>query len=112
MRNERLWIYILLALAGLGLMAMGMPASAQQMQCGPSEQMLDALEKKYGEVPVLDADGPASGSRATLYWNYETGTWTMVMAPSTDIACFAMSGKNMVPSAPQPIKQPKGVRGS
>ena len=105
---------LILALAGLALMVLAWqgPAQAQQMQCGPSVQMLDALEKKYGEMPVLDADGHAPNSRITLYWNYETGTWTMVMVPSADIACFVMAGKNMVPSAPQPTKQSKGERGS
>ena len=76
------------------LLVLALPASAQQMQCGPNNGNLQAqLVDRYGETIIEQQDVP--NGRAELWANDETGSFTVLFFPagqSEAVVCIVGSG--------------------
>jgi hypothetical protein len=100
-----------LLIAALAVLFVSAPVSAQQSPCGPKAQIIAALTgEKYAEMHLL-AGNAMNGHAASIYWNHDTGTLTVVVYPTPEVACILLAGKDFksppfeprpVPEAPKP----------
>ena len=93
--------YVVLA-ATLGVCT---PVFAQQLNCGPREQAVAGLAKKYGES--LEHTGLLSSTTVMEVWsNHETGTWTVLTTTPDGTTCFISSGQYWSSFEPTPQGDP------
>ena len=86
-------------LAVLAIVALAVPAQAQQ-GCGPAAGLLEILTgPKYREAPFLTLGGERGPFR--LFVNLATQTWTLVGFPAAqpNVACIIAGGKGIERSA-------------
>lgn len=68
------------------------PIFAQSNNCGPREQVLQALTEQYGES--RQSIGISRRGWMVETWaNAETGTWTILLTDTTGKTCVADSGE-------------------
>jgi hypothetical protein len=68
-----------------------LPADAQQARCAPRAQVLDMLEKRFGET--RRAIGLTSSSAVMeLYASDENGSWTVLVTLPNGMACLVGVG--------------------
>lgn len=94
--------FILLCLSSLWLSLLtGGPAQAAQ--CAARDQVVERLERTYGES--RRGVGLAGDSRGVIevYASDATGTWTITVTLPSGMACLVASGQNWSP-APLPAK--------
>lgn len=86
--------------AGLILMAMAVPATAQ-VPCMPLATALGEITgPRYSEAEVFHANLPDNQGVLRLFANAKTGTWTeMVVQPDKGLACLILAGKGFAPGA-------------
>lgn len=72
---------------------------AQQAQCAPTAQVLDALVNKYGEQQITHGATP-SGAIIQVWANAETGTWSAIVHRPDGVSCLVASGDSFEFSAP------------
>jgi hypothetical protein len=44
---------------------------------------------------------------ASIFWNYDTGTLTVVVYPTPEVACFLLAGKNFKSPKEETTPAPK-----
>lgn len=80
----------------LALMGSVTTATAQGMaRCQPKEQMMKALQEKYGETRILQALTRNSQGQLLIlhFWrNLETGTYTVTLTGPDGTMCMVSSG--------------------
>jgi hypothetical protein len=94
-----------IAIASLALL-LTTPATAQQRVCAPTAQMIERLDKGFGER--LSAAGlGANGSMVAVYSNPESGSWTITVTTPDKVSCVVSSGEGFVIETPEPPR-PRG----
>ena len=74
-------------------------AAAQQSNCGPALDLLQVLQDRYGEV-AQSRGLMGSGDLLFIFANPETGSWSVVTASPSGIACLRASGEAFEVMAP------------
>lgn len=89
-----------LSLIPAAFLAMCSPAHAQQGAfCGPRERIVAQLTDRHGET--RRAVGLQQNMQVMeLYANDETGSWTIIVAMPTGVACLVSAGEEFHLSAP------------
>lgn len=85
----------------LTLLASCAPSYAQQLQCGPTDDVYAALTDKYGETRQLWAqNGP---DQVVEFWGGSKG-WTMIITTDDGQSCMVGEGADwgMMPSEAKP----------
>lgn len=74
---------------------------AQGPVCGFVETLAKRIESAWGEIPF--ASGNVADSRALIYVNPSTGSFSVVIATIDGYGCIALSGENfnMAPRRPK-----------
>lgn len=68
------------------------PATAQQVQCGPTPWIMGGLMGRYGEAVVDEHTDAQHGAHWQMWTNAETGTWTLT-ATLGITTCIAAAGQ-------------------
>lgn len=80
-------------LASVLALTLTTPLQAQQVQCGPRDNMVSYLEDTYNEV--RQAEALSSNSLIMeLYVNDDSGTWTVVYTLPDGNSCYVAHGTN------------------
>ncbi len=78
--------------AGVSTLLLAAPASAQGQSCGPRERIVQLLHDKHGET--RQAVGLQQNMQVMeTYANSETGSWTIIVALPTGLACLVAAGE-------------------
>lgn len=105
--NPRDAIIILVTLlAALCLALAATFAHAAGVPCAPVADTLRGLYADYGEYPAFVAEGPGGVTVITL--NPDTGTWSMLVQPNSDVICMMATGRHWT-AAPDSLKPKRGV---
>jgi len=67
-------------------------APAQAVQCGPAAPITMGLMMRFGEV-LIEAK-PVGGISVQVWANAATGTWTLLGADGSGVACILNAGRN------------------
>jgi len=78
---------------GFGLCVTAVAVEAQQMRCADREQVIEKLQKKYGETRQSIGLNRTSGVVET-YASVETGTWTILLTLPNGQACMIAAGEH------------------
>ena len=84
-------MFRVLPLLGLLIALHGAPAVAQAM-CGDRAEMVESLDKKYGEVQM--SLGLAGTNLFETWANCLTGTWTILKTYPNGRACLVATGES------------------
>ena len=103
--RTRIVLLLLATLAALGLALVATFAHAAA-PCAPVADALRGLYADYGEYPAFIAEGPGGVTVITL--NPDTGTWSMLVQPNSDVICMMATGRHWM-SAPDSLKPKRGV---
>lgn len=93
--------YVVAALAVLAILCLVMAwavsdARAQLPACAPTEEYLDFLADRFGEVPAFIAT--TSAGVVTVTVNDDTGTWSMLLQRRAEVVCMVSSGERWAPA--------------
>lgn len=83
------------ALYAFAVLCLASGAYAQQptpMGCGPTEQVATGLKKDYGETPIFGGVD-TKGVRVVLFFNADTGSWTLTISPQPGVICGVTEGE-------------------
>lgn len=103
--TARHWLAALITGAIL-CVALAITYAHAEVQCGKWETMRDKLASQYGEKPAWIAT--TNGGVITFTVNPTSGSWTMLLQPSADIACVVASGQGWE-AAPPSLSPPAPV---
>lgn len=107
MKRRRIVSAVQTAVAlGVGLLAhaVATPAAAQGQNCGPRDRIVTLLRDRHGET--RQAVGLQQNMQVMeTYANSETGSWTIIVALPTGMACLVAAGEAWQAEAGSPAKK-------
>jgi hypothetical protein len=93
------WLIVGLG-AVLATALVALPTHAQEVQCGPVDQVVEGLAKGWGEHVRGTGIVDPSHQLMMLFVNDVTGTWTLIGLQPNGVACIGASGTNWEPQDP------------
>jgi len=85
--------FYLTMMIGFGLCIAATATMAQNMRCADRGEVIEKLQKKYGETRQSIGINRSSGVVET-YASQETGTWTILLTLPNGQACMIAAGEN------------------
>jgi hypothetical protein len=103
MRTFSRWALALMIslLALFAVLLLADRAKAQTLQCGPIDQVIELLVRKYGEELFGTGQGP-NGTRLFVFAHPDGATWTVFATMPDGQACIIASGASWHAAAPTP----------